>query len=135
MAICNYCGTQVQVQELGTDNNYPKYVHFLDLKLCKACGKTIQNEAVICPYCGVQIGKLNISGPIYRKDKSVAILLAFFVTYLATWIYTWEVDKIKFWIGLIVTFTGVGIIICYIWAIILAISRPNEFYANYPNSK
>ncbi len=110
----------------------------LDEKFCISCGKIIKNEAAICPHCGVQIKDLNISAPAanYSKDKTVAILLSVFLGFW-TWIYTWEIDQTKFWIGLGVTFITAGVagIAFHIWAIVDAASRTPEFYLNYPNKK
>ncbi len=29
---------------------------------CKNCGKEVDDQALICPYCGVQLGKIGIIG-------------------------------------------------------------------------
>ncbi len=95
------------------------------------------------------------------KDKTVAILLAallgfFFLSGFWTWLYTYERDKSKFWIGLgvvwggfiggwilgvltlgillfvpiLALFAGLGI---SIWAVVDAASRPDSFYRMYPH--
>ena len=110
-----------------------------DEKYCSSCGKIIKNETVICPNCGVQVKELTTAAPVasvYGKDKTAAILLSVFLGFWA-WIYTWEVDQWKFWVGLgvtIVTF-GVAGIAFQIWAIVDAASRPPEFYMNYYGKK
>ena len=106
-----------------------------DEMYCKNCGNLISNNAVLCPKCGIQVGELKSTAlkPV-AKDKTVAVLLAIFVGFWA-WIYTWETDKAKFWWGLGVTIVTLCTltIIFYIWVIIDAASRSNEFYLNYPN--
>jgi len=108
----------------------------LDEKFCSSCGKIIKNETVICPNCGVQVKDLNISTVAVKnsKDKTVAILLSVFLGFWG-WIYTWELDQWKFWIGLGVTLITAGIagIGFHIWAIVDAANRTPEFYINYPN--
>ena len=105
-----------------------------DERFCESCGEIIKKDAVICPHCGVQVGQLAVSET--SKDKTVAILLAIFLGFWA-WIYTWEIDKVKFWVGLGVTLGTFGIagIVFQIWAIVDAASRSNEFYIRYPNQK
>ena len=112
-----------------------KQIKGLDEKFCSSCGKIIKNEAVICPYCGVQVKDLNISTSSikYSKDKTVAILLSVFLGFWG-WIYTWELDQWKFWVGLGVTIVTLGVagIAFQIWAIVDAASRTPDFYLNFP---
>lgn len=100
---------------------------------CKNCGNLISKDAVICPKCGVQAKEMELSKK-QPKDKTVAILLAVFLGFWV-WIYTWEKDQWKFWLGLGVTIVTLGIagIAFQIWAIVDAASRPNEFYQYYPS--
>ena len=71
----------------------------------------------------------------HQRSKTVAVVLAIFSGSFS-WIYTWEKNYKKFWIGLAaMVFTiGYGSIIVWIWAIIDNASKPNEFYANYNNT-
>jgi len=103
-------------------------------KFCTACGKELVPSAIICPACGSPTGK--------RKDKSVAVLLAVFLTFW-TWTYTYDRDKGKFWIGLglsifgvITAFLIIGWFILFgvwLWAVIATATRPFEFYEHFPN--
>lgn len=48
---------------------------------CKHCGKEVERETVVCPYCGVQIQELKTG---YNAEKStplaiVGFVLAFFI--------------------------------------------------------
>jgi len=75
-----------------------------------------------------------VAGQPAQKDKTVAILLAVFLGFWA-WIYTWQVDKKKFWIflGVGVLTLGLGFIVAWIWAIVDAATRDAGWYAAYPN--
>jgi hypothetical protein len=78
------------------------------------------------------------------KDKSVAVLLAVFLG-CWTWIYTYKKDAWKFWLCLGLNLTvfnplwtvfvlllpNIGL---WIWSIIDAASKHDQFYRNYPNS-
>ena len=46
---------------------------------CKNCGKEIDDRAVVCPYCGVQVGGLDT---VQEKTNTLAIvgfILSFFI--------------------------------------------------------
>jgi len=47
------------------------------------------------------------------KDKSISVLLAIFLSFFS-WIYTFEKDKIKFWVAL-------GLNVLFWWCIIVPI--------------
>lgn len=70
----------------------------------------------------------------YSRKKGVAIALAIFFGPF-TWLYTYRVDHPKFWISVLAALTFVGWYIAYIYAIIEAIKRPQEFYGKYPHFK
>jgi|GEM_PF-5099203 len=79
-----------------------------------------------------------------KKSKIVAIILAFFYGF-PTWIYTYGKDKLKIWGSIAVSAVvgGVGGAVhlpglvaiplagAWIWSIVLACSRPKEFYSEY----
>jgi hypothetical protein len=78
-------------------------------KSCPECGKLIKWEAVICPYCGVQVKELKVDvsyNPTFAvnvnpvKSKTVAVVLAIFFGYWS-WLYTYKINKGKFWFFLI----------------------------------
>ncbi|MBI4234621.1 MAG: zinc ribbon domain-containing protein [Chloroflexi bacterium] len=110
----------------------------LDEIFCPSCGEIIKREAVICVKCGVPIR----GGPFpgvsatasHSKSKVVAILLAVFLGFW-TWLYTYQRDGWKFWLNLGLSIVTLGIwgIVAWIWAIVAAAVRPEEFYASYPN--
>lgn len=43
---------------------------------CKNCGNSIDNNAIVCPHCGVQVGSLR---PKSSEDKSNTIAIVGFV--------------------------------------------------------
>lgn len=48
---------------------------------CRNCGKELDDRAVICPYCGVQVGQMNGSAPA-KSMCDLAIIgfvLSFFI--------------------------------------------------------
>ena len=77
-------------------------------------------------------------------SKGAAVLLAVFLSFW-TWLYTYKTDAAKFWIGLVVGLIGgiltvvlVGWIIIFgvwLWAIIDAATKPEQWYQQYPNAK
>ncbi len=105
-------------------------------QFCRGCGTPLVASASVCPSCGTAIKTTG------AKDKTVAILLAV-VFGSWTWLYTYQVDKTKFWIGTTLWFIGLfttlllfGVPILlgiWIWAIIDTAMKPHSFYANYPN--
>lgn len=111
-------------------------------RFCRNCGQTISAQAAICPHCGVAAaGPPGWANP-RRKDKTVAILLAVFLGFW-TWLYTYDRDSQKFWIGLgvsiagvILTFIIIGILPLlgiYIWAIVDVATKPSSYYENFPH--
>ncbi len=118
---------------------------------CPGCGAPIVIGREDCEYCGTKYPKKEpeivkiIEKPVVvpqyieqpvrvSKDKTVAVLLAIFFGFWA-WIYTWDRDKGKFWFGLIGTIVtlGWGYFAFWIWAVIAAVVRKQEFYNNYPH--
>lgn len=103
---------------------------------CPGCGKIIGADVVVCPSCGIQVRNLTVQGVAAQnpKDKTIAIILAIFVG-MFTWVYTYKVDSGKFWINFIVSIVTVGIwgLVAWLWAIIEAASRSEQFYRNFPN--
>ncbi|MCL4479769.1 MAG: hypothetical protein M1381_11880 [Deltaproteobacteria bacterium] len=103
------------------------------IQQCKAEGNAEQD--VIDSYNEVvKLASHTGLGIPMPKEKTVAILLAVFLGFW-TWVYTYQKDAGKFWGNLIFTVITFGIwgIVAWIWAIISAVTRPDEFYMNYPN--
>lgn len=46
---------------------------------CKNCGKEINDNAVVCPYCGVQVGKLNTQENKTNTLAIVGFIFSFFI--------------------------------------------------------
>ena len=127
-AIKNNIKPEVKVEETIKEIKTP------DDKILPDTEDVINNDIAISPKSEEQIKEIDNTKTIHYKDKTVAILLSIFFGFWS-WIYTWEKDYWKFWIGLgvtIVTF-GFGYIAFYIWAIVDAVNRTQEFYNNYTN--
>ncbi len=82
------------------------------------------------------------------KSKTAAILLAVFLSFW-TWLYTYQRDSSKFWIGLgvavggwvlgvLLAFVFVGFILMlaplgvWVWAIVDTATKPEQYYLRYP---
>ena len=87
---------------------------------CWNCGRPIHRQAVICVKCGVSARgpSLRIAG---TKSKTTAILLAVFFSYWS-WLYTFQKNKAKFFIGL--GCQGLCLIICFM----VYLGRTDAFY-------
>lgn len=112
----------------------PQYKE-VDEIFCPSCGRRVKRDAVICVACGVPInGRLQYASGIQAKDKTVAILLCFFFG-LFGWLYTYDIDKGKFWLNLIgvVVTLGYWAIVASLWAFIESLVRSDDFYRCYPN--
>ena len=81
----------------------------------------------------LKTNRRNISGN-HGLSKNTAVLLAVFLG-LWSWVYTYERNKTKFWVclGLLIPTVGYFSIVAWIWAIIDATSKPDEYYEQYPN--
>lgn len=56
---------------------------------CPECGKIIKKNAVICPYCGIQVKELKTTFATPVKSKAVAVVLAIFFFSFFFFIYLW----------------------------------------------
>ncbi len=72
--------------------------------------------------------------PTQPKNKTVAIVLAVFLGFF-TWIYTYKRDAWKFWLNLALTIVTFGLWnpIAWIWAMVDAFLKPEDFYKEFPN--
>lgn len=72
--------------------------------------------------------------PVIPKSKTPAILLAVFLG-LWTWLYTYKVDAWKFWLNLVVSILTLGLwgLIAWVWAIVDAARRSQDWYQSFPN--
>ena len=104
-------------------------------RFCPSCSKPVVATASICPQCGTALGA--------PKSKGIAILLAVFLSFW-TWVYTYRINKTKFWVGLGLSFVGgiltifiVGLFVVaavWLWALIDAIATPDQTYLTYSGS-
>ncbi len=83
------------------DEHYDRRKKKADEAFCYSCGSIIKKSSSICPKCGI-----STFGKVEKKEKSTAILLALFTSFF-TWLYLYEKNSIKFWIGLLVTLFSV----------------------------
>ena len=69
-----------------------------------------------------------------EKEKTTAVILAVILGFW-TWLYTYRIDKFKFWLCLILSIVTFGIFwfIAWIWAIIETVNRPKVFFDNFSN--
>jgi YVTN family beta-propeller protein len=74
--------------------------------------------------------------PEVPKQKSVAIWLSVFFG-LWSWLYTYKINKRKFWLNLILIPCTIGFwaVVAWIWAIVDAAVRPSDYYQGYPSVK
>lgn len=119
---------QASAQTQGQAPSAP--VKQADEMFCPSCGKVIKREAEICVNCGVRVRKP--ASQTGGKSKIAAILLAVFLGFW-TWLYTYKVDGWKFWLGLGVSIVTLGLAALgfWIWAIIDAASRSDDWYISY----
>lgn len=70
----------------------------------------------------------------YGLEKTPAVLMAIFLGFWC-WLYTYERSKTKFWVNFALTIVSFGYwsIVAWIWAIIDAASKPEDYYTKYPN--
>ena len=68
-----------------------------------------------------------------RKDKYIAVTLALFTGGLGFWLYTYEKNKVKFWVNFIlaiITFS-IWILVALIWGLIEAEAHDESWYDLY----
>lgn len=104
-------------------------------RFCPSCSKPVVATASVCPQCGTALGA--------PKSKGIAILLAVFLSFW-TWVYTYRINKTKFWVGLGLSLVGgiltiflVGLVIVFgvwLWALIDSIATPDQKYLTYSGS-
>ena len=98
-------------------------------KFCAGCGNGVVATAMVCPSCGTAVGLAP-----QLKAKSTAVLLAVFLG-AWTWVYTYKRDATKWWVAFGVSLVSVGLAlpVFWIWAIVDAAGRSDDFYTNFPN--
>lgn len=121
-----------------------------DEMFCHSCGSVIKREAEICVKCGVRARRAPSLAPglagTGAKSKVAAVLLAIFLGFW-TWLYTYREDGVKFWIalgasvgnvllliltlGLWIFFFWIPIFGLWIWPVIDAATKSDDWYASY----
>jgi hypothetical protein len=79
------------------------------VKFCQSCGTKLPATAGFCSSCGTAAGSAPIAAPAptyqpqpagaVSKNKTTAVLLAVFLGFWS-WLYTFKINKTKFFIGL-----------------------------------
>ena len=106
-------------------------------KFCQSCGTQLVATAAFCPSCGTAVGAapvatpaaapMNFQSQVYAsstKSKTTAVVLAVFLSFW-TWLYTFKVNKTKFFIGL-----GVGFVAWIMQIASLLLTADNlDYYA------
>jgi hypothetical protein len=77
-------------------------------RFCSACANPLIETAVICPNCGSPTSKYLSQGPVPVKSKTTAVVLAVFLG-IWSWLYTYELNKRKFWVSLI-AYLGLSVV-------------------------
>jgi hypothetical protein len=100
---------------------------------CKNCGKDISDNAINCPKCGEPLQRKTVLAS-KEKTKLTSVLLAVFLGFW-TWLYTYDEDKVKFWVnfGLCICSFGIWGFVAWPWAIIDVSIKSTEWYEEYPN--
>src|SRR3989338_6130547 len=91
--------TMVKTKPKDPDEYYDRREKRADEVFCSSCSAIAKKSSTICPKCSSPFA--NVS----RKDKSTSILLALFTSFFV-WLYLYEKNAIKFWIGLCFTVFG-----------------------------
>jgi hypothetical protein len=125
-AVCPQCGKAVEVTVSATPSESTAAAapsttataaapDDAQHSFCAYCGSVVLSTDVKCPACGRPVGagaaasrgaagSVGPSGYTFAKKKTVAVLLAVFLSGWS-WLYTYEVNRKKFWI-----FFAVGVI-------------------------
>ena len=134
----------IKTKPKDPDEHYDRREKKADEVFCFSCGAIVKKSSQICPKCGV-----SISGKTELKEKSTSILIALFLSFFV-WLYLYEKNAIKFWIGLFVSiisfvitkvlfdasniswyFALIPIIIIWIYAIIDVTIKEANYYASF----
>ncbi len=88
---------------------------------CRNCGKEIDDNAVVCVYCGVATGNPALVCDNTGKNWVVALLLCLLLGYFGA--HRFYVGKTgsgvaMLLITLLLGWIGIGVVICGIWAFI-----------------
>ena len=117
-------------------------------KFCVSCGEGLIGSAVVCPRCGSGAPVAGYPKPTTasfgspaKKEKTVALLLAIFVGHFA-WLYTYDRDQQKFWIGTGIFVGGLILMIVligffmwlglWVWVIVDVVQKSDDWYNRYP---
>lgn len=130
---------QNQYQGNGYQNNVPPQGQYAQqIKVCQYCGRQINANAVICPFCGCQVSQFqqqpptvvvnntntNVNAMGTPRDKWVAVLLCFFLGFLGAH----KFYEGKPGMGILYIFTlglfGIGVLVDFITLLF----KPNPYY-------
>lgn len=126
---------------------------------CPKCGTRVEQAptpqvvATIAPAAAVETAAAPMSQPptpvlaapatplvASPRSKTVAVVLAVVVASF-TWLYTYRLDKKKFWIGMalsvlgaILSAVGIGLLFIFgvwLWAVVDRVRQPESWYRSY----
>ena len=97
------------------------------MKYCQNCGAQIDEKAIICPKCGVQVAPLG--GAKETKNRTTAIILALFVGGFG--IHKLYLNEGKWWLYLIFCWTFVPLLVALYDLITYAMMSDEAFHAKY----
>jgi hypothetical protein len=127
--------TFTTVEGAGPDTSQPAVI--LVNAFCILLGIVAFVDFLLYPAWIVMIVKtINYNNATAEKRLNQVAAIIFAVLFAQwTWLYTYEKDKVKFWLntGLTIVTFGIWGIVAWIWAIIDTASRPEEFYSRYPD--
>jgi DNA-directed RNA polymerase subunit RPC12/RpoP len=97
------------------------------MKYCQNCGAQIDEKAIICPKCGVQVAPMG--GNKEPKSRTTAIVLALFLGGIG--IHKLYLNEGKWWLYLLFCWTFIPAIIALYELIQYAMMSDEAFHAKY----
>lgn len=111
----------IKTKSKDPDEYYDRREKKADEVFCFSCGAIVKKSSQICPKCGVPNSRKT-----ELKEKSTSILIALFLSFFA-WLYLYEKNAIKFWMGLCIS-----IISIIITKILFDASNPYFYFSLIP---
>lgn len=110
-----------------TATNEQTTTNHRNTKFCSNCGAQIDEKAVICPKCGVQVAQ--ISGNKEPKNRTTAIILALFLGGIG--IHKLYLGQGKWWLYLLFCWTFIPLFVALYELITYAMMTDEAFHTKY----